>query len=136
MRLAAAPLLALAFALAFALALPAHAQEQKEPDPDLNIGAGLVCNTKQQVERYVELFQGDAKEAAEAVNREAGEPDACTFGVVAFKRGADVTPKLAKDNEMVQVAEILVFGIGTDAGMVQIEPQRWYTLLPAEGVQI
>jgi hypothetical protein len=97
MRLAAAPFLA----LALTLALPAHAQEQrdqKEPPQDLAIGAGLVCNTKEQVERYVDLFRGDAKEAADAVNREVGEPDACAFGIVAFKRGSDVTSKLAKDS--------------------------------------
>jgi len=134
MRFAAAPLLA----CALALASPAYAQEQNaEPNTDgLNVGTGLVCNTKQQVERYVELFQGDPKAAAEQVNQEAGEPDACAFGIVAFKRGTDVTPKLGKDNEMVQVAEIFVFGIGTDEGMVQIEPVRWYTLFPAEGIQI
>jgi hypothetical protein len=37
---------------------------------------------------------------------------------------------------MVQVADILVFGIGTDQGLIEIEPQRWYTLFPVEGEQI
>src|SRR5262245_36337259 len=75
-----------AAALAFlALAQPAPAEEQNQSQQnltqkDIEIGSGLVCDTQEQVQRYVQLFKGNAVEAAQQVNKEVGQDEACAFG--------------------------------------------------------
>lgn len=50
----------------------------------LQIGRGLICNTQQQAERYVTLFDGDSDQAVEKVNTEANDNNACAVADVAF----------------------------------------------------
>jgi hypothetical protein len=119
-----------------ALALPAPAEDAKPDVTEIEIGSGLVCDTREQVQRYVELFRGDPVAAAEAVNKEVGKDEACAFGTVAFVRGAEVARVRDNEDKSVRIAEILVVGIGTWNGMMRIEPQRWFTLFPAEEISI
>ena len=133
MRYALAPATALMF---LALALPAPAEEKKPDQKDIEIGSGLVCDTLEQVQRYVQLFRGNPVEAATQVNKEVGKEEACAFGTVAFVRGADVARVRDNEDKPVKIAEILVVGIGTTGGLMEIEPQRWFTMFPTEDILI
>ncbi len=47
---------------------------------DVEIGTRLVCNTQQQVERFVALFDGDPQRTANSVNATSlRDPKACAF---------------------------------------------------------
>jgi hypothetical protein len=127
---------ALAALMLLALVLPARAEEQKPNTTDIEVGSGLVCDTREQVQRYVELFRGDAVKAAEEVNKEVGKNEACAFGTVAFVRGADVARVRDNEDKPVKIAEIMVIGIGTTGGLMQIEPVRWFTLFAVEEITI
>jgi hypothetical protein len=133
MRYALAPVTALMF---LALALPAAAEEKKADSKDIEVGSGLVCDTLEQVQRYVQLFRGNAVEAAKQVNLEVGKEEACAFGTVAFVRGADVARVRDNEDKAVKIAEIIVVGIGTSGGMMEIEPQRWFTMFSTEAITI
>jgi hypothetical protein len=133
MRYALAPVTALVF---LALALPAPAEEKKADSKDIEVGSGLVCDTLEQVQRYIEVFRGNPVEAAKQVNQEVGKEEACAFGTVAFVRGADVARVRDNEDKPVKIAEILVVGIGTTGGLMEIEPQRWFTLFPTEEILI
>jgi hypothetical protein len=120
-----------------ALAAPAQAQSNSPADEqNMQIGAGLVCDTPEQTRRYVELFRGDAKAAADAVNAEVGKEEACTFGVIAFIRGEDVERARSFADETVQIAEVLVLGVGGEAGLMRINPVRWYTIFAVKETAI
>jgi hypothetical protein len=131
----------LAVALAcLAFAVPAFAQEvpgaQKLPGAeDLEIGGGLVCDTAEQTQRYIELYRGDAKAAAAAVNREVGREEACTFAIMAYVRGATVNRALSFQKETVQISEVLVLALATPQGFRPIQPVRWFTIFPVEEVK-
>ena len=133
MRATIAPAAALVLA---ALVLPAPAQDVKPESPEVEVGSGLVCDTKQQVERYVQLFNGDPKAAADAVNAEVGRAEACSFGTVAFIRGSELGRVRGNTGEgtqeTVEIHEILVLGVETPAGLLEIEPVRWFTIFPVE----
>ena len=123
----------LAAALALlALAVPAPAQNKPPNDGAVQVSAGLVCDTPKQIVRYVELFRGNARAAADAVNAEEGKDEACVIGVVAFIRGENVTRIKSVVDEAVQIAEILVVAVATPAGMEPIEPVHWYTIFPVD----
>lgn len=120
-------------ALSVSLALPAQAQSNPPAEEqNMQIGAGLVCDTPAQTRRYVELFRGDAKAAADAVNKEEGKEEACSFGVIAFIRGEDVERARSSTDETVQIAEVLVLGVGVEDKLMRIEPVRWYTIFPVQ----
>jgi hypothetical protein len=133
MRYALAPATALMF---LALALPAPAEEKKTNPTDIEVGSGLVCDTLEQVQRYIEVFRGNPVEAAKQVNKEVGQEEACAFGTVAFVRGADVARVRDNEDKAVKIAEIIVVGIGTSGGMMEIEPQRWFTMFSTEEITI
>src|SRR5258708_37227676 len=67
--------------------LPLHAQEQaNSPRLWLEIGQGIVCDTPEQVQRFVGL-RGDGKDVAVAlqtVNQESHDSAACDFALIAF----------------------------------------------------
>src|ERR1700675_2095723 len=56
---------------------PAQAQEYEH-------GTALLCDSQQQVERYVALFKGEERSTVEAVNTEEKDPNACGLASVAF----------------------------------------------------
>jgi len=74
--------LALLFAL---LAAPFCVPSQAA---DYEVAPSLVCDTQEQVERFVVLFAGDAQAAIRVVNAEQKNPTACAMMNIAFMRGA------------------------------------------------
>ena len=69
-------------ALSLLLSVPSLAHK-------IEVGTGIFCDTQQQVERFVALYEGDARAAMNAVNAEANDPTACIAGNVAFIRGPE-----------------------------------------------
>jgi len=66
------------------VAVPAQVQE-------VEVGTNLICDTQEQVERFVALYDGDAQAAISAVNAAEHNPTACGMATAAFVRG----PQLA-----------------------------------------
>ena len=62
--------------LSLLLCSPARAQK-------IEVGTGIFCDTQKQVERFVALFDGDARTAMNAVNAEENDPTACLMGTIA-----------------------------------------------------
>ncbi len=62
--------------LSLLLCSPARAQK-------IEVGTGIFCDTQKQVERFVALFDGDARTAMNAVNAEENDPTACVMGTIA-----------------------------------------------------
>jgi hypothetical protein len=54
---------------------------------DYEVAPSLVCDTPEQVERFVALFAGDAQAAIRVVNAEQNNPTACAMLNIAFMRG-------------------------------------------------
>ncbi len=110
--------------LAFALmAAPASAQ-------DLIVGSGLICDTKQQAERFVALMGDENIESALVqVNGEAGQPDACVVATIGYFPGASVA-ELEKNSKVIQVVEVLVMAVATSAGDVKmVQPKMFYSVV-------
>src|SRR6516162_6756428 len=59
--------------------LPAQSQRIK-------VGTGAFCDTQQQMERFVALFDGHGETAVNSVNAAAKDPSSCGFGTVAYVR--------------------------------------------------
>jgi hypothetical protein len=94
---------------------------------DYEVGKSLVCDTQGQVERFVDLFTGDASAAIKVVNAEAHDPSACAIANVAYMRGASIGMARHGDNAF-EIVRILVIGIATESGVRPISPGAYFTL--------
>jgi hypothetical protein len=99
---------------------PAQAQESEH-------GTALLCDSQKQVERYVALFKGEEQSAADAVNTEEQDPNACGLASVAFIRGPNLGT--ARNNQSAfQIVRILVVGVDTRDGIRPVKPTPYFTV--------
>jgi len=98
---------------------------------DIQFGTTLVCDTEQQVERFIAFYDGDAETAVEAVNAEVRDPTACALAEIAYMPG----PPLATTRKMVatfQIVQVLVIGIITPNGVQAVEPAHFFSVQEVE----
>jgi hypothetical protein len=86
---------------------------------DYQVGPSLVCDTQQQVERFVALFTGDAQAAIRFVNAEANNPAACAIMNVAYMRGEQVGMARHGENAF-GIVRILVVGVVNGNGILPV----------------
>lgn len=113
---------------AFLQAVPAQAQDKVEIDTN------LICDTQQQVERFVALFDGNlgsAEATVTAVNAENKTPDACVIATAAFQRGGAVSTVSTAETTF-DVTRITVVGVYTVNGLERSDPTEFFTLVPRE----
>ena len=118
-----APGFALATALLSSLASPAARAQQIE----VEVGESLVCDTQQQMERFVTLFDGNAENAVSAVNNEVNDPNACGVVSVAFVRGPEIATTRNRTGTY-RVMRILVLGVVTKSGIRATTPTAFYSI--------
>jgi len=105
--------------LSLSICLPAHAYE-------VQTGAVMICDTEKQVERFVELFDGNQQIAIRAVNTEENKPNACAIVDVSYVAG----PKLdmaRSQSHAFRIIPIVVVGINTASGYAPVNPALFFT---------
>ena len=111
---------------AVAAAVPANADI---PATDqLQFGPGLICDTKDQAERFVALLGDGVESALGVVNREAGTPDACLVTTTGFRRG-DIVSEVLRNGAVFDVIEVTVMVVNTDLGLQPIEPKKYFSIV-------
>jgi hypothetical protein len=107
------------------LTLPLRAQ-------DVQVGTALVCDTRQQVERFVALYDGDFDAAVSTVNAEVQNPSACAM---ASPMAYLVSPPLATERRKdltFQIVQILVVGVITKNGVAPVKPTKLFSVLEVD----
>jgi hypothetical protein len=89
---------------------------------DVVTGYGLVCDTPQQVERYIS--SADTKATLAQINEE--QPQSCELKDVAFYLGG-VVKKMSNDEGLWEITKILVVAVRTRMGVHEIQPSPEYT---------
>lgn len=102
---------------------------------EAQLGSGLVCDTAQQAGRFIELFDRSAKAAIDAVNMEAGNPEACVVTTVLFIPGRQVTDVVRSHQRAFRVVEVQVVGMATPVGVRPVRPLVWYAILKVDEVE-
>ena len=106
--------------LSLLLCNPASAHEYE-------YGTALLCDSQNQVERYVSLFKGEQQSTIDAVNTEAHDPNACGLATVAYMRGPELAMARNKENAF-QIVRILVVGVNTPTGLRPVQPAAYFTV--------
>jgi hypothetical protein len=116
--------------LTAALALPAQAQKEGQSSlQPVEIDTNLICETPQQIERFLTLLDeksGSAEAAIEAVNKESQNEDACVIATTAYRRVG--VASIARNNAATfDVTRIVVIGVYTLTGPERSLPTELFT---------
>jgi hypothetical protein len=118
-----------------ALAAPAQSQGNRQAPDRIEIDTNLICDTQQQVERFVTLLDqngGSAEAAIATVNDENKTMDACVIATAAYRR-AGVAGTAKNSEATFDVTRIVVIGVYTVNGLERSLPTEFFTLLPRIG---
>jgi hypothetical protein len=118
----------LALPLLLTLGFAAQAQE-------VEVTSGLICDTQQQVEQFVALYDGDAKDTAERVNAAENNPTACVVSGMAYVRGRELKTARTKDTTF-QIVPILVVGVVTEKGIQAVAPARFFSAIEVKEISV
>jgi hypothetical protein len=115
-------------ALALFIVFPVHAQE-------LFTGSGVICDTREQVERYVAVYDGNADTAIELVNAEADSKSACGEAQVVYEAVKEVG-HIRMEHDLGKIVELTVVGIGRNGIWDAVEPHSQFTVFMLPGQEI
>ena len=127
--------------LALALVAPKATAENPQIDTALGknvqVGYGVVCDTRDQVEQFAKLSErdGNVANAVNAVNTEAKNPAACAQVVAAFIRGQNVG-EVHRAKDSLAVAEITILAVPEGNQWQFVSPVKQYTAFPVKGYEI
>lgn len=127
----------LPMALGIPLACAPALAQQKGDATAPAIGQGLVCDSAQQLHRFVDMRnQGrEAEEAVRTINQEARNPVACGSVMAAFAPGKPVD-KMKMLGESVELIEITVIAISDGANWTKVPPTTQYAIRSEPGLSI
>jgi hypothetical protein len=105
--------------LTLTTSLPAHAYETET-------GAVMICDTRKQIERYVQVFDGNPRAAIRAVNIDENDPNACALADVTYVQGPDVGMARSSSHAF-RIVPIAVVGVNTSSGSTPVKPALFFT---------
>jgi hypothetical protein len=117
------------------LASPASAEDVQVGIDDIQIGTGLVCDTQQQVKRFVSVYDDDVDTAVSTVNAEEHKPNACVIAAMAYVPGEPIAMAM-HNGKMFHIVPIVVVGIVTAEGIQAIAPVQFFSAAKVEGQAI
>jgi len=110
---------------------------QQFPKEGLNVGQGVVCDTVQQVARFMAIM-GEARDvetAINVVNVEAAKPRACGMILAAFVRGEEVG-EVHNGARSLKVVEITILAVPVGDQWHFVSPLKQYAAFAPRGVEI
>jgi hypothetical protein len=120
---------AVMWGLLFCFPVGANALEQTRPaEQSVEVGVGLICNSEQQVERYLSLQDQPPEKAIQLVNTEASDPNACSMAAIAFTRGKQGSSVPAPGGQMM-ITEINIVAAQTPFGWQPVNGLVQYTAI-------
>jgi hypothetical protein len=101
-----------------------------EREPSLEVGVGLICNSAQQVERFLSIHvtEKSPQEAIQLVNTEVNDPNACSLAAIAFVRGKESAAVPAPGGVM-KVMEITIVAAQTPYGWQRLSGLVQFTAI-------
>src|SRR5262249_1525065 len=98
---------------------PAYAYE-------VETGSVLICDTQRQVERFVQLFDGNQQLAISAVNTEEHNPNACAMVDAAYVLGPQLGLARSRSHAF-EITSVVVVGPATPRGYRSVKPAIFFT---------
>ena len=81
----------------------------------VEVETGVFCETQQQMERFVAVYEDDAHTAMNTVNTEENDPTACVYGTIAYIRGPEIATT-RNNSGTYHIVRVIVVGFITHFG--------------------
>jgi len=120
-----------AIGLASLMLLSLPVVDSPSPVDEVQVGTALVCDTQQQVERYVAVYDGDTAMAVRTVNAEEHDPNACGMASMAYVVSPPVATARSRDATF-QIVKVIVVGLVTDEGVQPVRPAPFFSILEVD----
>ncbi len=117
------------------LIVPAAAQKQADPNDQVQVGTTVICDTQQQMERFVVVFDGDFATAMNKVNAEEKNPTACIGATMAYVQGNELSKAKSYTQGTYNIIRVLVLAITTPAGFQAIKPAAFFSIVKSEEIE-
>jgi hypothetical protein len=102
---------------------------EQTPEQAPRFISGLICDTREQAERFVLVLRDNIDKAIGTVNTEAGTPGACMIATYGFVPGQTVS-EVERNGAIVNVIEVRVLAVATTSGVQMVEPKVYYSVVP------
>jgi hypothetical protein len=104
---------------------------------DARFGRGLVCDTPQQVERYLILRNNgkDTTVGLHTVNDEAQNPAACKIALIMFTPGKPAAERFIQ-GKTVMIVPVTVRAVASGSTWMKISPKVQFTVIVREGANV
>jgi hypothetical protein len=115
--------------------LPLRAQDgANSPRRWLDVGQGIVCDTPEQVERFVGLREDgtDVNVALQTVNEESRDSTACDITLVVFTDSKPIAARIIQ-GRLAAIVQILVHAVGDGTAWRTIPVHARYTIEVEDG---
>jgi hypothetical protein len=93
---------------------------------DVATGPVMVCDTQEQVERFVQLFDGNQQRAIDAVNSEEHNPSACAVVDVTYVPGPTLGVARSRSHAF-EITPVAVVGSAMPRGYRPVKPVLFFT---------
>lgn len=103
---------------------------------DIQVGRGIICDTKEQAERFVAIFKGNSSDALMSVNAEAHQDNACAVAAIAYVSGEVSATARTGEGEAFRVLKILVLGVVTPLGLQRVSPFPQFTIQKIQEISV
>jgi hypothetical protein len=116
--------------IAFALFIifPAHAQ-------GIFTGSGLVCDTREQIERYAAVYDGNTERTIELVNAETNSKSACGMARIAYQSAEEIADIRISDARG-KVIKLTIIGIQFNGIWQTVNPYTQFTIFMLPGQEV
>jgi hypothetical protein len=122
--------------VAFALAQERSAIAGDETQRSVEVATRIFCDTENQVERFVALFDGtNAMAAIKRVNEEVGVPNACMVATTAYWPGS-VLGVARNEQSTFQIVPITVIGLLTVWGFYEVKPAEYFSIAKVDEIKL
>jgi len=115
---------------------PATAAQPADPNAQVQVGNTFICDTQQQMERFVAVFDGDFAAAMDKVNIEEKNPTACIGATMAYVEGSELSKAKSTTKGTYNIIRVLVIGITTPRGFQAIQPAAFFSIVKSEEIDI
>ena len=101
-------------------------------EQNVTVGTGMVCDSPEELERYISLREGDSADALVSATGQDIDHLACGILIVAYFRDGDIKVVALKIG-FGEIARVTIVGIRSDLGWTLTEPTEKFIIFPLEG---
>jgi hypothetical protein len=113
-------------ALSAVLVLASFVMSAPAKSYHIETGPVVICDTQEQVERFVQAFDGNQELAINIVNVESHDPSACAVVDAAYVLGPQLGVARSGSHAF-GITSVAVIGLTTPEGFRQVKPSLYFT---------